>query len=98
MTFILIFKEHEEEKSGESASSSEITTTHSEDISPASDKTAPDQNREPVLTSEDPGADQNAELPPASINSSTNGKEDAVHTCDETVPNGSRLDGQVTQF
>ena len=93
-----MFKEHKEEKSEESASSSEFTTTHSEDISPVSDKTAPDQNRESVLTSENPGADQNAELPPASINSSANGREDAVHTCDETVPNGSGLNGQVTQF
>ena len=98
MSFIFMFKEHKEEKSGESASSSEITTTHSEDISPVSDKTAPDQNRESVLTSEDPGTDQNAELPPASINPSANGKEDAVHTCDETVHNGSGLGGQVTQL
>ena len=98
MISIFMFIEHKVKKSGESASSSEVTTTDNEDIPPVPNKTAPDENRQFLLMSEDPGADQNEELPSASVNSSSNGSEDSVHSSDETVVKGSGLNGQVTQF
>lgn len=97
MTLILMFKGHRGEKSGESASASEITTILNEGISPVSDNTAPDENRESALKSEDAAADRKAQLPPASINTSANRNEESVNTSYEIVPNGRELSGQVSQ-
>ena len=85
------------EKSGKSTSASETTTILDEDIFQVSDNTAPDENSESALKSEDTAADRKAQLPSASINTSANRNEESGNTSYGIVPNGRGLSGQVTQ-
>ena len=83
-------------KSGKSTSASETTTILHEDIFQESDNTAPDENSESAMKSEDAAADRKAQLPSASTNTSANRNEESGNTSYGIVPNGRELSGQVT--